>query len=133
MISRSPWMKEQPHPSAPFTPYPRRNLQLFVSSLTRTWLQGSYVHPVPHVEPRSSLFRRKTAHFGFASISKASTEYPRRIVTSSHLSPIYWMHHKKHESIPKSIFGTHTIWYRSLLGTNGRPCFGPDTSPSNGW
>src|SRR6266481_225082 len=40
MISRSPRMKDPPHPSAPFTPYLRRNLRLFVSSLIKTLLQG---------------------------------------------------------------------------------------------
>src|SRR6266481_198894 len=40
MISRSPWTKALPHPLVPFTPCPRRNLQLFVSLLIRTSLQA---------------------------------------------------------------------------------------------
>src|SRR6266481_2267966 len=101
MISKSPWTKDPPHPSVPFTPYPRRNLQLFVSSLTRTSLQGSSIPLAPHVEPQSFSSRKKMARFNFASTSEASTKYPRRIATCIHSSLIYCMHQEKHNSTPR--------------------------------
>src|SRR6266481_10217400 len=83
MISRSPWMKDPPHPSVPFTPCPRRNLQLFVISLKRTSLQGSFIPLTPHVEPQSFSSIKTMARFGFVSTSEALTEYPKRIATHS--------------------------------------------------
>ena len=108
MISKSPWMKEQSHPSALFTPYLRKNLQLFVSSLTRTLLQGSYIHLNPLVELWSCSLGKRMARFNSVSISKASTEFPKRITICFHLSRIYSMHQERHRSTPKSIFGMHT-------------------------
>src|SRR6266481_5004182 len=132
MISRS-WTKDPPHPLAPFTPYHRKNLQLFVSSLMRTSPQGSFVPLAPHVEPQSSLFGRKMAHFGFASTSEASTGQPRKTAARSHSSLIYWTHPEKHESTPRSTYGTHTIWSTLQPGTNGRLHSGPDMGPLSGW
>src|SRR5712664_2536218 len=80
-ISKSHWMRAQHRPMVRYTPCHRRNLRLFVSSLTRTLLQGSSVLPALPMELRSSLFERKTALFDFASISEASTEFPRKTDT----------------------------------------------------
>jgi len=51
--------RKQPHPSALFTPYPKRNLWLCIILLTRTLLQGSFVPLGLHVEPQSSSLRKK--------------------------------------------------------------------------
>src|SRR6266481_5153521 len=83
MISRSPWTKALPHPSVPSTPYPRRNLQLFISSLTRTLLQGLFVLPAPCVELQYSSSRKKMAPFDFASTSGASTTFQKRLLSTS--------------------------------------------------
>src|SRR5882672_12882226 len=77
-ISKSHWTRAPHHPMVRYTPCPRRNLQLCVSSLTRTSLQGSSVLPALPMELQSSLFGRKTALFDFASTSEASTEFPRK-------------------------------------------------------
>src|SRR5882672_557197 len=77
-ISKSHWMRALHRPMVQYTPCHRRNLQLCVSSLTRTLLQGSSVLPALPMELQSSLFRRKMALFNFASISEASTEFPRK-------------------------------------------------------
>jgi len=71
-------------PFGPIYSLSQEELAALCKFIDKNLATGLYVHPVPHVEPRSSLFRRKTAHFGFVLISKASTEYPRRIVTHSH-------------------------------------------------
>ena len=68
-ISKLLWTKEQSHPSALSIPYLRKNLQLFVSSLTRTLLQGSFVPLDPLMELRSCSLGKRMARFGFASIS----------------------------------------------------------------
>src|SRR5882672_7941763 len=52
-------MKAQLRPSDLSTPCPRRNLQLCISSLTRTLPQGSSDLPGPPMEPRSSSFGKK--------------------------------------------------------------------------
>ena len=106
-ISKLLWMKEQ---SALSTPYLRKNLQLFVSSLTRTLLQGSYIHLNPLVELWSCSLGKRMARFNSVSISKASTEFPKRITICFHLSRIYSMHQERHRSTPKSIFGMHTTY-----------------------
>src|SRR6266481_841535 len=131
-ISRSPWTKELPHPSVPSTPCLRKNLQLFVSSLTRTLLQGLYVLPAPHVELRYSSSGKKTAPFDSVSISGASTTSLKKIAIRSRSFPISWTHQEKRGSIPKSTYGTLTIWYEFPPGTNGRLHSGPIMVPSSG-
>src|SRR5882672_9087832 len=77
-ISKSHWTRAPHLPMVQYTPCPRRNLWLFISSLMRTLLQGSSVLPALPMELWSSLFGRKTALFDFASISEASTEFARK-------------------------------------------------------
>src|SRR6266481_4052521 len=132
MISRSLWMKALPHPSVPSTPYLRRNLQLFVSSLMRTSLQGSFILPAPCVELQYSSSRNKMACFNFVSTSGASTASQKRIAIHFCSFPISWTHCKKQESIPKSTYGTLTTWYEFPLGTNGRLHSGPVMVPLSG-
>ena len=115
-ISKLLWTKEQSHPLALFTPYPRKNLQLFISSLTRTLLQGSYVHLDPLVELQSCSLGKRMARFSFVLISEASTEFPRRIAIRFHSSQISSMHQKMHESTPKLTFGMHTTQFTLQLG-----------------
>ena len=103
-ISKLLWTKKQSHPLALSTPYLRRNLQLFVSSLMRTLLQGSYVHLNPLVEPQSCSLGKRMAHFGSVSTSEALTKFPKRIAICFHLSRVSSMYQERHESTPKSIF-----------------------------
>ena len=132
-ISKLLWMKEQSHPSALSIPCHRKNLQLFVSSLTRTLLQGSYVHLDPLVELWSCSLGKRMACFSSALISEASTEFPKRITTRFHLFRISLMHQERHGSTPKSTFGMHTTWFALQLETNGRQPSRPATAPLNGW
>src|SRR5882724_8649092 len=120
MISRSPWMKALLHPLVLFTPCLRRNWQLFISSFTRTSLQGSYIHPTHPMEPQFFSSARKMALFDFALTSEASTRFQRKIDTRSHSSLISSTHHEKHKSTPKSTSGMHIILSEWLLETNGR-------------
>src|SRR5882672_10959185 len=101
-ISKSHWMRAPHHPMVRYTPGPRRNLWLFVSSLMRTLLQGSSILPTLPMELRSSLFGRKMALFDFASISEASTKFPRKTDIHFCSFPTSQTHHVKHESTPKS-------------------------------
>src|SRR5882724_4965810 len=98
-ISKAHWMKALPHLSAPFTPCPRRNLQLCVSSLTRTLLQGSSVLLAPPMGHQFFSSRRKMALFDFVSTSEASTESPGKTVTHFHSFLTSSTHQEKHESI----------------------------------
>src|SRR5467141_790715 len=101
-------MKAQLRPSDLSTPCPRRNLRLCVSSLMRTLPQGSSNLPGPPMEPRSSSFRKKMALFDSALTSKASTESLRKTDIHFHSFPTSYMHHEKHRSIPRLIFGMPT-------------------------
>ena len=107
-ISRLPWMKALFHLSAPSTPCHRWNFWLFISSLTQTSLQDSFVPCAPLVEHWSSSSRRKMVLFNFVLISEDSTRYPRRISTCFPSFQTCLTHHKKHKSTWKSISGTHT-------------------------
>ena len=127
MISRSLWMKAPFRLSVLFTPWPRRNLLLSTSSLTKTLPQGSSVPHTPLVEPRSFSSRRKMVLFNFASTSKASTGSQRRITIHFRSFLICLTHHKKHESILKSTSGMCTIWFALQQETNGRPPSGLNT------
>src|SRR6266481_4861874 len=125
-------MKDPPHPSVPFTPCPRRNLQLFISSLTRTSLQGSPVLPAPHVELWYSSSGKKMAPFGFVSTSRASTTSQKRITIHFHSFPISKTHHENQESTPNLTYGMLTTWYKFPLGMNGRLHSRPVTVPLSG-
>src|SRR5882672_968570 len=58
-ISKSHWTRALHHPMVRSTPCPRRNLWLFISSLTRTLLQGSSVPLALSMELWSSSSRKK--------------------------------------------------------------------------
>src|SRR5882672_344630 len=113
-------MKAQLRPSDLSTPCPRRNLQLCKSSLTRTLPQGSSDLPGPPMEPQSSSFGKKTALFDFVSTSEASTESLRKTDIHFHSFLTSSTHHEKHISIPRLIFGMHTILFGSHPEMNGR-------------
>src|SRR5882672_1327928 len=102
MISKSHWTRAPHRPMVRYTPCPRRNLWLFVSSLTRTLPQGSSVPLALPMELQSSSFGRKMALFDFASTSKASTKFPRKTDIHFCSLPTSQTHHVKHESTPKS-------------------------------
>src|SRR6266481_7608411 len=99
MISRSPWTKALLHPSVLSTPYLRRNLQLFVSSLTRTSLQGLFVLPTPCVELPYFSSGKRMAPFNSASISGASITSRKKTAIHFHSFPIFETHREKQGSI----------------------------------
>jgi len=76
-ISKLHWRGTAPPLWSDIFPCHRRNLRLFVSSLTRTLLQGSSVLPTLPMELRP-LYRKKDGSLHVASISEASTEFPRK-------------------------------------------------------
>src|SRR5882724_10867093 len=79
-------MKALLHPSAPSTPFPRRNLLLCVSSLMRTLLQGSSVPLAPPMGLQFFSSRRKMALFNFL---RTQSNLPERLVpTSAHFRPL---------------------------------------------
>jgi len=133
MISRSPWTKAPPCPLVLFTPCLRRSLQLFISSLTRTSLQGSCIHPTHPMEPQFFLSTRTLALFDFVLTSGASLRFQRKTDNHSHSSPISSMHHEKHESTLKSTSSMHIILSECPQETNGRLHSKPIMVHSSGW
>src|SRR5882724_774046 len=93
----------------PCTPCPRRNLQLCVSSLMRTLLQGSSIPLTLPMEIQSSFSGKQMALFDFALTSEASTIFSRKADIHFHSFLTSWTHHKMHMSTPKLTSGTHTI------------------------
>jgi len=87
-ISKSCWTKEQPYPLALFTPYPRRNLQLCISSLTRTSLQGSFIPLGLRVEPQSSSLGKGWLASTLHRFLKPQLNFQERLLSApTHLRP----------------------------------------------
>src|SRR5882724_8220154 len=89
MISKSHWMKALLHPSAPSTPCPRRNLRLYVSSLTRTLPQGSSSLSLLPWGSGSFHLEERWLSLTLHQLPRPQPNLPERPVpTSAHFQPL---------------------------------------------
>jgi len=119
---KSPWMQEQPHPLAPSTPYPRRNLQLFVSHDEN--LATGFIRPSHSPCGALVLFiRKKMASLQLCVDFLRPQPISRMIITRSHYLQSIGLHPRKARIYTKINLRTCPIWYGVPPGTNGRPPF----------
>src|SRR5882724_8252927 len=103
MISRSIWTKALLCPLVLSTPCPKRNLQLCISSSTRTWPLGLSIPQAHPMGPQFSFSIKKTVHYGFVSILEDSIRFPKKTDIHIHSSLTSWTHPERHEFTPRSI------------------------------
>jgi len=118
MISKSLWMKALPCPMVQYTPCPRRNLPLCVSSLMKTLLQGNPSSFSPHGAQSSLSEERQLSSTLHRFLRPQLNFQERQIPTSTHLQPPRCT--TKGTSLHKLISGTCTILYGFHLEMNGR-------------